>query len=182
MVRKPDLRWCRLLTCYAAELMTSSLETFELFAELSLALAGFSGVAASLGGRGREFREIEKSRLTAVLQFSAISLGAALTVISLMDAGVNPHQVYASVSLLSGISVLAVGCHQLPLVFRLARDGESSTSKWFLGIAVAYLATLLCLYSWSAIYVRESWPIMIGISLQLMYGLWCFARLLLRPA
>ena len=160
--------------------MTSPTEIFELFAELSLALAGFSGVAASLGGRGREFREIEKSRLVAVLQFSGISLGAALIAISLPHAGVDSPRVYALACLFSGLAVLATGWTQLPPVFRLARRGESSTTNGFLAVSSIFLVFLVSLYSWAALYEREPWPLMIGISFQLAFGLWCFARLLLR--
>ena len=161
--------------------MISSLETFELLAELSLALAGFSGVAASFGGRGRDFREIERSRLTAILQFSAISLAAALMVICLPHAGLEASDVYASAGLVSGVSMSLVAWRQYPLVFRLARSGESSTSNFFLATTALYLLLLLLLYIWTAFFDPSPWPLMIGISLQLMYGVWCFARLLLRP-
>jgi hypothetical protein len=51
-----------------------SIGAFELFAELSLALAGFTGVAASFGGRDRDFRPIEVSRIAGVFSFAGISL------------------------------------------------------------------------------------------------------------
>ena len=57
-------------TRYATELVTSSVETFELFAELSIALAGFTGVAAAFGGRDREFSRIDRGRLDAVFLYS----------------------------------------------------------------------------------------------------------------
>ena len=165
---------------YAAELMTSTLGTYELFAELSIALAGFSGVASAFGGRNREFSPIEKSRLDAMFQFSGASLGASLLVLTLAEAGMPESKVFSSVCALSGAAILAIACRQLPRVIPLYQDGESTTSRGFLTFAIPYLFGLSIFYFWAAIYDQSSWPLFAGISSQLLWGLWMFARFLLR--
>ena len=165
---------------YAAELMTSSLETFELFAELSIALAGFSGVASAFGGRGREFNPIERSRLDAMFQFSGVSLGASLLVLTLAEAGVPESRVFSVGCALSGFVILGIFGRQFPRVVRLRQDGESTTSRGFLVLAFPYLLGLSIFYFWAAIFDRSSWPLFAGISSQLLFGLWMFARFLLR--
>jgi hypothetical protein len=160
--------------------MTSSPEAFTLLAELSLALAGFTGVAASLGGRDREFREIERIRMIAIMQFSAISLGPALMAIALLDAGVVSDRAYGVTIFATLCALIATYLYQFPRVRRLFKDGESSTTKGFLGIALLFFGCLAALYGWALFFERTSWPLVVGISLQLMWGLWSFARLLLR--
>lgn len=160
--------------------MTIPLDTFELFAELSLALAGFSGVAAAFGGRDREFRPIEISRLTAVFLFAGASLVDALLVISLAHAGVPANATYQVACLVAGLLLFAVVCRQYPPVLRLYRAGEATTSGRFLVFSTTFHLTVVVLLAWAGLYERESWPLVVGISAQLMYGLWMFARLLLR--
>ncbi|MBW2495475.1 MAG: hypothetical protein JRE43_12040 [Deltaproteobacteria bacterium] len=161
-------------------MMTSSVETFELFAELALALGGFSGVAAAFGGRDREFREIERNRLTAVFLFAAISLGEALLVIALTHAGISPDQTYSITCLVSGLLLLLLLGIQFPPVVRLYRAGESTTSGVFLLVALLFFVSCGSMFFWAALYEHESWPLVVGMSAQLMMGLWMFARLLLR--
>jgi hypothetical protein len=43
-----------------------------------------------------------------------------------------------------------------------------------------FFVALVGLFFWAALYERESWPLVVGMSGQLIYGLWMFARLLLR--
>lgn len=160
--------------------MTSSLATFELFAELSLALAGFSGVASAFGGRNREFSPIERGRLDAIFLFSGASLAVSLLVLTLADAGLSDARAYSIACAASGILILGIFCRQVPMVLKLRRDGESTTSRAFIAFAFVYLLALPGAYFWAAIFEQASWPLFAGISSQLLYGLWMFARLLVR--
>ena len=158
----------------------SSLATFELFSELSLATAGFSGVASAFGGRTRDFSPIERSRLDAIFQFSGASLGGSLLVLTLADAGLPHSRVYSIVSAVSGLLILGIFSRQIPRVLKLYREGNSTTSRAFLAFAIPFLLGLAAFYFWAAIFEPASWPLFAGISSQLLYGLWMFARLLLR--
>lgn len=162
------------------ELMTGSLATFELFAELSIALAGFSGVASAFGGRGREFSRIEKTRIDAIFQFSSTSLAASLLVLTLSDAGVSPDIVYSIACAVSGVLIFLIFTRQFPKVLELYRNAESTTSSSFLVFTFSYLLGLSAAYFWAAIFVQASWPLFAGLSSQLIFGLWMFARFLLR--
>jgi len=161
--------------------MTSPLDTFELFAELSLALAGFTGVAASFGGRDRDFRPMERCRVSGVFMFAAVALTEALLVISLSHSGMQESRIYATSSLASGLLSLGLALALVPPVFRLYRTAEVTTSGRFIFVAIAYFITLISLFFWAALFERESWPLVVGISAQLLWGLWLFSRLLLRP-
>ena len=157
-----------------------SLGAFELFAELSLALAGFTGVAASFGGRDREFRPIEVSRIAGIFWFAGISLVDALIVISLAYAEVPDTQATSVASFVAGLLVLALVSFIFPPVVRLYRAGESTTSGSYLASASCFMASLFVLYMWATFFSREPWPLVVGISVQLVWGLWIFSRLLLR--
>lgn len=67
--------------------MASSLPIFELSAELSLALAGFSGIAATFGGRGREFSPIDRGRLDAIFLFCLRCGGAGIDTMRSLGLG-----------------------------------------------------------------------------------------------
>ena len=165
---------------YTAGLMASPLDTFELLAELSLALGGFSGVAASFGGRDRTYRPIEIARLAAVFSFAGMSLVGALLVISLTHAGIAASDTYAAASLTSFLMVLWFLATQVPPTLRLYSAGESTTSGRYVVFSSGYFISLVLLFLWSALYEREAWPLIVGISSQLVFGLWIFSRLLLR--
>ena len=162
-------------------MITDSLEEFQLFAELALALGGFTGVAAAFGGRDREFRRIEVARITGVFWFAGISLVDALLVISLAHAGFSASETYSVASFVAGLLVLVTASLQLPPVVRLYRASESTTSGGFIVLAICFMASLVVFNLWASLVSRESWPLVCGISSQLVWGLWMFARLLLRP-
>jgi len=161
--------------------MTSPVDTFELFAELSLALAGFTGVAASFGGRDRDFRPMERRRVSGVFMFATVALAEALLVISLAHSGIQESRIYATSSAASCLLSLGLAVLLVPPVFRLYRAEDVTTSGRFIAIAITYFTTLIMFFFWAALFERESWPLVVGISAQLLWGLWLFARLLLRP-
>ena len=160
--------------------MTSTLATFELFAELSLALAGFSGVASTFGGRGREFSPIDRQRLDSIFFFSGLSLAVSLLVMTLADAGFSDARTYSFACGISGFLMLGVVSTQGPKMLKLRREGESISSDGFIAFSFVYLSGLSAAYFWAAIFEQASWPLLAGISSQLLYGLWMFARLLVR--
>jgi branched-subunit amino acid ABC-type transport system permease component len=53
-------------------------DAVELYAELSLALAGFAGVVTAFAGRERAFRPSERMRLVGIVVLSASVLGGCL--------------------------------------------------------------------------------------------------------
>ena len=163
-----------------AGLMVSPLDTFELFAELSLALAGFSGVAAAFGGRDRAYRPIEIARLALVLAFSGMSLVGALLVIAMTHAGLSSGDTYAASALVACVLFVAYAARHMPPVIKLYRAGESTTSGTYILFSLSYVCAVTVLLLWSALFEREAWPLIVTISSQLVYGLWVFSRLLLR--
>ena len=171
--------WVRLIR-FLAERLSSSIANFELIAELSIALAGFTGVAAAFGGRDREFSGIDRGRLDAVFLFAGASLVVSLLVITLADAGLSATTTYRASCAVAGGLLLAICARQIPRVLKLRRDGEALTSRRFIAFAYAYMLGLPAVYFWSAVAEPSSWLLFGGVSSQLLYGLWMFARLLVR--
>ena len=65
-----------------AELTISADHAVALFAELSLALAGFADVASDIAGRERPFRALEHGRLLATPGLSAAAFAGSLAFVS----------------------------------------------------------------------------------------------------
>jgi hypothetical protein len=80
----------------------------------------------------------------------------------------------------SGLLIFGVFLSRYPAVWRLYRAGEGTTSGRFLLFSFGYFFSLTLFLFWAALCERESWPLVAGISAQLLYGLRLFARLLLR--
>jgi len=60
--------------------------TFALIAKLSLALAGFGGVAAAFGGRDRSYAPVEMTRLRILFSRAFLALSTSLFAIGLLFA------------------------------------------------------------------------------------------------
>jgi len=79
--------------------------------------------------------------------------------------------------------VIGIGPQLLHLVFvrgayRLAFDPEASTSLATLSILIGYIFTSFGLLAMNAAYWREAWPLAAAFSIQLVWGLWLFSRIL----
>ena len=116
-------------------------------AELSLALAGFSGVAAAFSGRDRELIPIDRGRLDAIFMFSGASLAVSLLVVKLADAGLSDARAYSFACATSGFLVLGIFYRQVPKAMKRRRDGESTTSGAFISFAFVSLFSATCAVS-----------------------------------
>ena len=159
--------------------MESSLQSFELIAELALALVGFAGVAAAFGGAAREFRPTERERYVGLFFYAGVSLAGSLTVVVCSSAGLAESEVFRVASIVSLAGVLGV----LPrhrLAYLAARTPDSSSERWALYLTTASIIALLLVYAGNALVLASPWPLSAGYSMQLLLGVWLFFRILFR--
>jgi hypothetical protein len=66
----------------------------------------------------------------------------------------------------------------VPIAYRLAIDPEASTVGSTLALLIAYITVSLGLLFMNAVVWREGWPLVAAFSVQLVWGLWVFFRIL----
>jgi hypothetical protein len=166
---------------YVAELMHGVPDIYSLLAELAIALAGFTGVSSAFAGRERLFRPMERTRLQAVLLGSSSVLAGCLALYSANSLGfadAEAASISAAVGILLTFPVLAF---LVPAGFRHMKDPDSTTEVWVLFAVSAYGLVLLALFGTVALQKGDPDLLVVGFSLQLLFGLWMFVRLLTRP-
>ncbi|MEM9173731.1 MAG: hypothetical protein AAGC67_00715 [Myxococcota bacterium] len=155
-------------------------ETFGLLAELALGLAGFGGVAAAFGGRERAFRATELIRLRAVFFSGGIVLACALCVQTLLAIEALADSAVQVAGGLAILGQLATSATNLRTAFQRADDPDSSSERWALQLSVFYTVTVLIL-SVVCIATGQAWTLIGASTIQLLFGLWMFTRILTRP-
>ena len=156
-------------------------DIFSLLAELAIALAGFTGVTSAFAGRERLFSPMERTRLQAILLASSGVLAGCLVLYSASSVGLSEAQ-SASLAATAGILVTTpVLVFLVPGAWRHMNDPDSTTEAWVLVVVVGYGVTLVGLFGAVAFQMAEQNLLVVGYSLQLMFGLWMFVRLLTRP-
>ncbi len=159
--------------------MTSLQEAVELYAELSLALAGFAGVASAFAGRERAFRPIERMRLVGVVALSASVFGGCLSYISASIARFSQGQ-SESVAGLVALILISPLFWTIPHLWIRSRDTDANVDPWSLCLVTVLLAVETLLLSSSVLGFGAGWQLAVSFSLQLLQGLWLFFLLLTR--
>ena len=161
--------------------MLSLPETFSLYAELALALAGFAGVASAFAGRDRQFRPTEGVRIRAVLANSAAVLFGCLAFYSGLGAELTADGALRLSGFTSFLFSLRVTTVEIPDGWRHAKDPDSTTEMWVLYVILASNLSLLAMYGWTALFGGGPALLLIGFPIQMLVALWMFTRLLTRP-
>jgi len=152
-------------------------QTFSLLTELAIALGGFAGVAAAFGGRDRAYSISERIRLMTIFLSAGGALAGSLCVLAFASAGALAGPAFVWASALAAIAQLA-HLRIVPTAYRLAIDPEASTLGSTLALLIAYVAVSLGLLLMNAAVWREAWPLVAAFSVQLVWGLWVFFRIL----
>ena len=161
--------------------MQSLSEAIPLYAELAIALAGFTGVAAAFAGRERAFRPTELTRLQGVLGTSAAVLAGCLAFYSTKGLELTEQvsqSVVALASLLVTIYLLAV---TIPFAWRSKNDPDSTAGIGALATVTTVMSGIAFTYLLAALAWVGPGMILVAFSAQLLIGLWMFVRLLTRP-
>ncbi|MEE2703190.1 MAG: hypothetical protein VX614_04130 [Myxococcota bacterium] len=139
-------------------------------AEVAAALAGFSGIAAAFGRRQeRPWTEVERARLSNLLNHSGIALFAALVPLVLaLDGGFTPEHWRISSLFWAAFASIGIGLG--------VRSGWASWAANSPGRRFAFLLQLggfillLVLQLWNAIAVQKGWPYLLGLVGNLGYA------------
>lgn len=155
-------------------------DAIVLFAEISVALAGFAGVATAFAGRERTYTLLDRGRVRAILGLPAIVLTGCLAFLTVSlgsDSLELATRAAAAASLLACVP-LYVGV-VVPAV-REFRGPDSQADPWVIYLSTTLVATATLLYLWVAIEPGDLWVLGGGFSLQIVHALWMFVRLLTR--
>ena len=156
-------------------------DILSLYAEISVAIAGFTGVSASFAGRERSFRPTERTRLHAVLLNSSSVLAGCLAYYSAASAGLSGEDSCAMAALTSFLLTVPLMMFVIPTGWRHHKDPDSTTEAWVLYAVTVYGLSLLAIYSIAATQIGGQHLLVIAFSLQMLFALWMFVRLLTRP-
>ncbi len=154
------------------------MDSFALIAELALALAGFSGVASAFGGRDRSYQPVERQRLVSLFAAAGIALAGAASVDTMASAGLPSQQVFTIASALVFILTAVTLLPYLRKGMRFVRDPNSSTTPWVLAVSFGIILAVLALSAANVALGGRAWPLIGGLYLLLLYGLWMFTRIL----
>jgi len=154
-------------------------DVVELYAELSLALAGFAGVVTAFAGRERAFRPIERMRLVGIVILAASVLGGCLAFVSASIAGLPERGVEAAAGAV-GLALISPLFRLLPDLWRRARDADATVDPWSLYLVTILFLIEVPLLATSALGFGSGWQLAVSFSLQLLQGLWLFFLLLTR--
>ncbi len=152
--------------------------TFALLAELALGLAGFAGVAAAFGGRDRSYAPVELARLRSLFGAAIVVLAVSLLVLSLMSFDLTPNRTYFWSSAVGGLLQAGLTVYVVPRAYQYAADSSASTTWWVVGAATLFTGTSLLLFGASLVLGGIKGAIVSALSIQLLYGIWIFVRLL----
>ena len=150
-----------------------------MLAELAVGLAGFTGVAAAFGGRDRSYSDPDRARLLSIFLSAGCVLIGSLCALTLTSAGWSSGQSYRW-SGLSAAAVLIPSFYSvIPQAYAFAKDPDATTSFVIVVLAVVANIVSVLLLGGNFIVWREAWPILGAFSIQLAWGLFLFARVLM---
>ena len=155
-------------------------ELFSLYAELSVALAGFAGVTSAFAGRDRVFEPTELIRFLAVIVAAAFILVGCFTFFAARAAGFDEATSLRLVGFGPAVSMSISLLTLYRRAVRASREPGSSSEPWALGVTLTtYLISI-------ALFVAATFPgpsyasVVTAFSLIFLHGLWMFVRLLTR--
>ena len=154
-------------------------DTFSLLAELAVGLAGFTGIAAAFGGHDREYSDPDRVRLLSIFLSAGCVLVGSLCALTLTSAGWSSSQSYRWSGLSAAAVLIPSFYFVIPQAYAFARDPDASTSFAIVALAVVANLVSVLLLTGNFIFWREAWPVIGASSIQLAWGLFLFARVLM---
>jgi hypothetical protein len=143
--------------------------------EVSIAIAGFSGIIAVFGQRGSTWQTADQLRLRILLTASAMALFFSMFPFVLLDSGIDQRTFWRVGSALQAfwfISIVAYRLRQATLAGVTEAVGLST-----LALVVILLFTLLQIFN--AICFALPWLYVVGVMFQIFVAFSAFASLLL---
>lgn len=152
--------------------------TFELIAELALALSGFAGVATAFGGRDRSYLPIEMARLQSLFVHSFMALAISLLAISLLSFELDPKTGYFWSSCVGALGQAPTAGYFVRRAYGFASDPTASTGWWGFWLTACGTILSALLFGTSVALGGSPGVLISALSVQLLFGLWVFMRLL----
>ena len=156
-------------------------DVLTVLAELAIGMAGFGGVASAFSGRERKFSPAELIRLQSLLLGSSSVVVGCLGFFVSAVSGLSDANATIVAAICSLPITIYFACTVVPEAWRLVFDPNATTSAGVVSIFSLMTAGILVSHG-GVLLLSGSPPLLIfGFSLQLVLGLWVFARLLTRP-
>ena len=159
--------------------MISHPDSFSLLAELAMALAGFSGVAAAFSGRDRSYQSTEFIRLVSLFLTSGVVFAGSGAVYVLLLADIAPALVFRFVSLAVMLAYGGVAIPWTIKAYRAAGEANSTSENWALHLTLLHTFLIVALTG-SNVILGQPYILLGAFWLLLAFGLWMFSRLLTR--
>ncbi len=152
--------------------------TLAIFAEVSVALVGFSGIVIAFGRRSiRELTQLELRRLSNLFIFGGGVLLFSLLGISLLHTPINPRVLWSSESAL----VFALGTPWVIFdwrrVARLDAVERAQVKSYILFPFNVAGILILLLQLANAVVIHASWPLFLGLVFAIAFALQQFILL-----
>jgi hypothetical protein len=152
-----------------------------MLAEVAVALAGFTGIVATFGGRSRDYSDVDRIRLEGIFLASACVFANSLGVLTLSGTDLPPEAVYAYGAMPGVAALLRFLLSITPRAYALSRNVHTTTSTAIISLGIIQALLSVALLLGNAVVWRTTWPLFAASSVQLLWALLLFARLLVRP-
>jgi hypothetical protein len=157
-------------------------DTIALFAELSVALAGFAGVASAFSGRDRKFGPMERGRLLAIVGLSASILCGCLAFLSVSLGQGSVEQATRAAGLGSLVGCFGMVFGVIVPVLRRMKEPEANADPWVVYLSAVLVGLAAFSYTWLILFPGNLWLLGVGFSVQMLHCLWMFLRFLTKPS
>jgi hypothetical protein len=152
-------------------------ELLPLFAEVAIAITGFSGVVSVFGQNKDSWSPADIIRLISLLTASLSAFIFCLVALTLSASGVSEELIWRIVSAL-------VAAERLSWLLRFSRGRAAFVARgtivFFYLFSVGNIAAML-LSAANALFVASLWPFVAAVVWYLSESSWVFVRLVLFP-
>jgi hypothetical protein len=138
-----------------------------LFAELALGLCGFTGVAATFGGRDRSYTVLDKVRIEGIFTQAGSVLLGSFAVLTISVWASSSATAFGWGSLVAATVLSRPVYTAFTIAIPLARDPESSSSLFIAVAAVTVISTCFLIHVANFADWRGAFPLLLAFSLQL---------------
>lgn len=153
-------------------------DTFSLFAELALGLCGFTGVAATFGGRDRNYSVLDKVRIEAIFTLAGSVMLGSLAVQTVSASASSSATAFGWGSLIAAAVLCRTVYTALTRAVPLARDPASSSTLSIAVVVVSLTMACFLIHVANLAVWRGAFLLFLAFSLQLAWALFLFARIL----
>jgi len=150
--------------------------TLEVFAEIAIAIAGFSGVVSALSDSTKA-TGLDRARLAMLLQTSLIAAFFSLLPLVLFSTSLAPASIWGVTSS-CWIIYMAVNLTTLRRRIGNAGPAPDRMSRPLLAFAFSGIALMLVLQALNAVAMRLAWPHLAALLWGLMMASLFFVRLI----